>query len=58
MPALPLSTMLILGAVVLAFIAFGVMLFGTSLYVTLGKPTKEKPVAREVTPASRAGVLQ
>ncbi len=58
MPAMPLSTLVVLGAVILAFIAFGVTLFGASLYVAVGRPSAEKPVARQVTQATRSGALQ
>jgi hypothetical protein len=55
---MPLSTLVVLGAVILAFIAFGVTLFGASLYVAVGRPSAEKPVARQVTQATRSGALQ
>jgi hypothetical protein len=58
MPILPLSTLIVLGLVIAAFVAFGVTLFAASLYVAFGKPAREKPVAREVTPARRIGALQ
>jgi hypothetical protein len=58
MPILPLSTLTVLGLVIAAFVAFGVTLFGASLYVAFGKPAEEKRIARAVTPARRVGGLQ
>ncbi len=43
----------ILAAITLSFVLFGVTLFVVSLYVSLGKPPE--PVARQVTPAKRVG---
>jgi len=58
MPILPLSTIIVLVSIIAAFVAFGVTLFGASLYVAFGGQAEEKPVAREVTPASWLGTLQ
>ena len=49
-----MTQMVILAAITLSFVLFGVTLFVVSIYVGLSKPAE--PVSRSVTPAKHVGV--